>query len=99
RLRFLPATWWSTALPVAALVALAALAAEIMIRPGWLWAVTAVVLAIAEAAAVTTLMVGIGAVFARFDWTDARRMMHPVGIFIGMGPFAIVRPVSGTLLP
>ncbi|TMC63149.1 MAG: hypothetical protein E6J16_10065 [Chloroflexota bacterium] len=97
-LRFLQAKCWSTALPVAALVALAALAAEIMIRPGWLWAVTAVVLAIAEAAAVTTLMVGIGAVFARFDWTDARRMMHPVGIFIGMGLFSIVSAVSAMLL-
>lgn len=97
-LRFLQAKCWSTALPVATLVALAALAAEIMIRPGWLWAITAVVLAIAEAAAVTTLMVGIGAVFARFDWTDARRMMHPVGIFIGMGLFSIVSSVSALLL-
>jgi hypothetical protein len=97
-LRLLQAKCWSTALPVASLVALAALVAEIMIRPGWLWAVTAVVLAIAEAAAVTTLMVGIGAVFARFDWTDARRMMHPVGIFIGMGLFSIVSGVSALLL-
>ncbi len=97
-LRFLQAKCWSTALPTATLVALAALAAEILIRPGWLWAVTAVVLAIAEAAAVTTLMVGIGAVFARFDWTDARRMMHPVGIFIGMGLFSIVSGASALLL-
>ncbi len=97
-LRLLQAKCWSTALPVASLVALAALAAEIMIRPGWLWAVTAVVLAIAEAAAVTTLMVGIGAAFARFDWTDARRMMHPVGIFIGMGLFSMVSGISALLL-
>jgi hypothetical protein len=97
-LRLLQAKCWSTALPVTSLVALAALAAEIMIRPGWLWAVTAVLLAIAEAAAVTTLMVGIGAVFARFDWTDARRMMHPVGIFIGMGLFSIISGVSALLL-
>jgi hypothetical protein len=97
-LRLLQAKCWSTALPVASLVALAALAAEIMIRPGWLWAVTAVVLAIAEAAAVTTLMVGIGAGFARFDWTDARRMMHPVGIFIGMGLFSMVSGISALLL-
>jgi len=97
-LRLLQAKCWSTALPVASLVAVAALAAEIIIRPGWLWAVTAVVLAIAEAAAVTALMVGIGAVFARFDWTDARRMMHPVGIFIGMGLFSIVSGISALLL-
>lgn len=97
-LRFLQAKCWSTALPVASLVALAALVAEIMIRPGWLWAVTAVLLAVAEAAAVTTLMVGIGAVFARFDWTDARRMMHPVGVFIGMGLFSMVSGASALLL-
>jgi ABC-2 type transport system permease protein len=97
-LRLLQAKCWSTALPVASLVALAALVAEIMIRPGWLWAVTAVVLAVAEAAAVTTLMVGIGAVFARFDWTDARRMMHPVGVFIGMGLFSMVSGISALLL-
>ncbi|MEA2635597.1 MAG: type transport system permease protein [Chloroflexota bacterium] len=97
-LRFLQAKCWSTALPTASLVALAALAAEIIIRPGWLWAVTAVLLAVAEAAAVTTLMVGIGAVFARFDWTDARRMMHPVGVFVGMGLFSIISGVSALLL-
>jgi hypothetical protein len=97
-LRFLQAKCWSTALPTASLVAVAALAAEILIRPGWLWAVAAVVLAIAEAAAVTTLMVGIGAVFARFDWTDARRMMHPVGIFIGMGLFSAISAASALLL-
>jgi hypothetical protein len=97
-LRLLQAKCWSTALPVASLVAVAALAAEIIIAPGWPWAVTAIVLAIAEAAAVTALMVGIGAVFARFDWTDARRMMHPVGIFIGMGLFSIVSGISALLL-
>jgi hypothetical protein len=97
-LRFLQAKCWSTALPTASLVALAALTAEIIIRPGWLWAVTAVLLAVAEAAAVTTLMVGIGAVFARFDWTDARRMMHPVGVFIGMGLFSIISAASALLL-
>jgi len=37
-------------------------------------------------------------VFARFDWTDARRMMHPVGIFIGMGLFSMVSVISALLL-
>lgn len=97
-LRFLQAKCWSTALPTASLVALVAFAAEFLIKPGWLWAVTAVVLAVAEAAAVSTLMVGIGAVFARFDWTDARRMMHPVGLFIGMGLFSVVSAASALLL-
>jgi hypothetical protein len=97
-MRFLQAKCWSTALPTASVVALAALTAEILIRPGWLWAVSAVLLAVAMAGAVSTLMVGIGAVFARFDWTDARRMMHPVGIFIGMGLFSIVSGASALLL-
>ncbi|HEV2013656.1 MAG TPA: hypothetical protein VGR77_07220 [Candidatus Dormibacteraeota bacterium] len=97
-LRFLQAKCWSTALPTASVVALAALAAEILVRPGWLWAATAVLLAVAEAAAVTTLMVGIGAAFARFDWTDARRMIHPVAVFIGMGLFSVISGVSALLL-
>jgi hypothetical protein len=97
-LRFLQGKSWSVALPTAFLVALVAVAAEILIRPGWLWAVTAILLAIAQAATVTTLMVGIGAVFARFDWTDARRMMHPVAVFIGIALFSVVTGVSALLL-
>jgi ABC-2 type transport system permease protein len=97
-LRFLQGKCWSAALPAAFLVALVALAAEILIRPGWLWAATAILLAVAQAVTVTTLMVGIGAVFARFDWTDARRMLNPVGAFIGMGFFALITGGSALLL-
>gem|GEM_PF-2770706 len=97
-LRLVQGKCWSAALPTATLVALVAVASEIVIRPGWLWATTAVLLAIALAAAVTTLMVGIGAVFARFDWTDARRMMHPAAAFIGMGLFSIISAASALLL-
>ena len=97
-LRFLQGKCWSAALPTALLVALVAVAAEILIRPGWVWAVTAILLAVAQAITVTTLMVGIGAVFARFDWTDARRMLNPVGAFIGMGLFAMVTGGSALLL-
>ena len=97
-LHFLQGKCWSAALPTALLVALVAGAAEILIRPGWVWAVTAILLAVAQAITVTTLMVGIGAVFARFDWTDARRMLNPVGAFIGMGLFAVVTGGSALLL-
>ena len=97
-LRFLQGKCWSAALPTALLVALVTLAAEIVIRPGWLWGATAILLAIAQAATVTTLMVGIGAVFARFDWTDARRMMNPVGVVIGMVLFAAITGGSALLL-
>ena len=97
-LRFLQGKCWSAALPTALLVALVAVAAEILIRPGWVWALTAILLAVAQAITVTILMVGIGAVFARFDWTDARRMLNPVGAFIGMGLFAMVTGGSALLL-
>jgi Putative ATP-binding cassette len=97
-IRFLQGKSWSAALPTGVLVTLVAVIGEILIRPGWPWAITAVLLAIAQAASVTTLMVGIGAVFARFDWTDARRMMHPAGIFIGMMVFGIITGGSALLL-
>ena len=97
-LRFLQGKCWSAALPTGVFVALVAVASEILVRPGWPWAVTAVLLAVAEAASVTTLMVGIGAIFARFDWTDARRMMHPAGVFIGMTLFGVITGASALLL-
>jgi len=77
-LRLLQAKCWSAALPTVAAVTLVAVMTEAVIRPGWLWAATATALAVVQAAAVTALMVAIGAVFARFDWTDVRRMLHPV---------------------
>jgi len=97
-LRFLQGKCWSAALPTSVLVALVAMVGEILVRPGWTWAATAVLVAIAQAASVTILMVGIGAVFARFDWTDARRMMHPAGVFIGMALFGIITGASALLL-
>jgi hypothetical protein len=97
-LRFLQGKCWSATLPTAVLVALVALAAEILIRPGWLWAITAILLAVAQAVTVTILMVGIGAVFARFDWTDARRMLSPVGVIIGIGFFGVITGGSALLL-
>jgi Putative ATP-binding cassette len=97
-IRFLQGKCWSAALPTGVLVALVAAICEILIRPGWTWGSIAVLLAIAQAASVTTLMVGIGAIFARFDWTDARRMMHPAGLFIGMALFGIITGASALLL-
>src|SRR3989454_6342815 len=75
-LRLLQGKCWSTALPTTAVVAVLAVIAEAFIRPGWLWASTAVVLAVAPAAALSILMVGIGGVFSLFDWTSARRVLY-----------------------
>src|SRR2546423_2816451 len=89
-LQLLESKCWSASIPTAGLVALLAIAAEAAIKPGWLWGIAAIVVAIAEAAGVTTLMVGIGAVFARFDWTDTRRMTSPVAVLIAMAAFAAI---------
>jgi hypothetical protein len=93
-LRFVQGKCWATAAPTAVAVGLLAIATEIVVRPGWVWAITAVLLAVALAVAVTTFMVGVGGVFARFDWTDARRMMSPLAAFLGMFVFAIVTIAS-----
>jgi len=93
----LQAKCWSTALPTAGLIGLVTVAAEIVIRPGWLWAIAASLAAVALAAGVCALMVGVGAVFARFDWTDARRMMSPAGLFIGMALFLVISVATALL--
>jgi hypothetical protein len=89
-LRMLQAKCWSVALPTAAAVTVAAAVTETLVHPGWLWATTATALAVVQAVAVTSLMVGIGAFFARFDWTDVRRMLHPLAGLLGMVGFLVV---------
>lgn len=97
-LRMLQAKCWSTALPTVAAVTIAAAVTEALVHPGWLWAVTATGLAIVQAIAVTTLMVGIGTIFARFDWTDVRRMLHPIAGLLGMVGFMVVVGASALLM-
>jgi len=53
---------------------------------------------VVQAAAVTALMVAIGAVFARFDWTDVRRMLHPVAGLLGIIGFFTVIGTSALLM-
>lgn len=97
-LRMLQAKCWSAALPTTAAVAVAAAVTETLVRPGWLWALTATGLAVVQALAVTSLMVGIGAFFARFDWTDVRRMLHPLAGLLGMVGFFVVVGASALLM-
>jgi hypothetical protein len=89
-LDLLQAKCWSTALPTAIVVGLVSVVSEAVIRPGWGWAALAVLAGIALSGAITAVMVGVGAVFARFDWTDTRRMTNPAAVFIGMAVFAIL---------
>jgi hypothetical protein len=97
-LRMLQAKCVSVALPTAAVVTIAAAVTETLVHPGWLWAVTATGLAVVQAVAVTSLMVGIGAFFARFDWTDVRRMLHPLAGLLGMVGFLAVVGASALLM-
>ena len=94
RLQLLEGKCWAAALPTAAIVGLVALVAEIVIRPGIVWAVSAILVAVVQAGTVTTLMVGIGAVWARFDWTDARRMISPLAGFIAVLLFGLITVVG-----
>jgi hypothetical protein len=89
-LSLLQAKCWATALPTVVVVSLVSIVAEVIVRPGWLWAIVALLAATALAACLSTLMVGIGAIFARFDWTDARRMINPAAVFVGMLIFFLV---------
>src|SRR5438128_10189722 len=89
-LRLLQGKCWSTALPTSVVVTLVAIIAEILIRPGWLWAATAVLLVVAQTPTLTILMVAIGAVFALFDWSDAPPMLHPASAFLRVALFPIV---------
>jgi hypothetical protein len=89
-LELLAAKCWSTALPTAIVVGVVSVISEAVIRPGWGWAALAVVAGIALSAAICAVMVGLGAIFARFDWTDTRRMTNPAAVFVGMAVFAIL---------
>ncbi|MDQ6882710.1 MAG: hypothetical protein M3077_00535 [Candidatus Dormibacteraeota bacterium] len=97
-LRILQAKCWSTAIPTVAVVALAAAVTETVVHPGWLWALTATSLVVVQATAITALMVGIGGIFARFDWTDVRRMLHPLAGLLGLVGFFLVIGASGLLM-
>lgn len=81
--RLLYAKCWASALPTVIATVLVAVLMEALIHPGWLWGTSAVAILAVQAATVTALMVAIGGFWARFDWTDARRMMHPAAGIIG----------------
>jgi len=94
-LTLLKAKCWSAALPTVAVVTLIAVVTEVVVHPGWLWGMTATGLAVVQAAAITALMVGIGAFFARFDWTDVRRMLHPAAGLLGIVGFMAIIGAGG----
>ncbi len=90
--RLLYAKCWASAVPTVAATVLVAVLMEALIQPGWLWGVAAIAILAVQAATLTALMVAIGGFWARFDWTDARRMMHPAAGILG---FAAQLTVTG----
>jgi hypothetical protein len=82
--RLLLAKCWSAGLPAILLSLLVGVAGELFIRPGWGWAAGALFLLTLGGGGLVAGMVGLGAVWARFDWHDARRMIHPAAAMIGI---------------
>src|SRR5438309_510322 len=81
--RLLYAKCWASALPTVVATLLVAVLMEALVHPGWLWGTAAIAILAVQAVTLTALMVAIGGVWARFDWTDARRMMHPAAGILG----------------
>jgi hypothetical protein len=82
--RFLQAKCWSAGVPTLALVLAVGVIAQILIHPGLVWSAGALAMLAAEGGAITVLMVAVGAIWARFDWTDARRMISPAAAILGL---------------
>jgi hypothetical protein len=82
--RLLQAKCWSTGIPTLAAVLTAGIVAELLVRPGLIWSAGALAVLAAEGGAITILMVAVGAIWARFDWTDARRMISPAAGVLGL---------------
>lgn len=82
--RLLYAKCWASAAPTLIATVPLAVLMEALIRPGWLWGLAAIAILAVQAATLTALMVAIGGFWARFDWTDARRMMHPAAGILGI---------------
>ena len=76
--RLLEAKCWAAALPTAAIGLAGGVVLEALARPGWAWAAGAIVILVIVAIGMSVVLVAIGALWPRFDWTDARRMVHPV---------------------
>ena len=79
----LSAKCWSVGLPALAVGLALGAALEALVRPGLVWAAAGLGLLLVAGAGLTSLMVAIGTLWARFDWTDARRMVHPAAGLLG----------------
>lgn len=74
------------AVPPVTLVALVtSIFTEALARPGWRWAIPAVMLATVFGACLAAALVAVGGLFPRFNWTDSRKMVSPLGSWTGIG--------------
>jgi hypothetical protein len=79
----LTAKCWSAGLPALGVALALAAGLEALVHPGLTWALAGLGLFLIVGAGLSSLMVAIGALWARFDWTDARRMVHPAAGLLG----------------
>ena len=71
--------------PVALVALLAATFTEGLAHPGWRWALPAVLLATVFGASLAAALVAVGGLFPRFNWSDSRKMVSPLGSWTGVG--------------
>ena len=71
--------------PVALVALLASVFTESLTRPGWRWAIPAVLLATVFGGCLAAALVAVGGLFPRFNWTDSRKMVSPLGSWTGVG--------------
>jgi hypothetical protein len=95
----LEAKCWAAALPAIAVSLVMGTALQVAIHPDLPWAVGAVTLLLVLSGALACVMVGLGGIVGRFDWTDARRMIHPVGGLVALlVQFGLLTAVAGLVL-
>jgi hypothetical protein len=70
--------------PVAVAAVVTAVFTEVVVHPGIGWAVPAIFLAAVFGGSLAVVMVAVGGLFPRFNWTDPRRMISPVGAWVAL---------------
>lgn len=97
--RLLQAKCWAATVPTVVVSVVLGIGLEALIQPGWPWAASALALLLVLAAALACVMVGLGGIVGRFDWTDARRMVNPVGGLLALlVQFGLIFAVAGLVL-
>jgi hypothetical protein len=95
----LEAKCWTAAIPTMAVSLVLGTVIETVIGAGLAWSAGAVALLLVVSGALACVMVGLGGLVGRFDWTDARRMIHPVGGLLALVvQFGLIAAVTGLVL-